>query len=565
MKRFFSLFFCLLFPFWAFWGASAANDARRDEPLLPFTDTDPAAWYYEAVSYVYENDLFHGVSPDRFRPDGTMTRSMFVTVLANRSALSEEAFDIQHFIDVPLAKWYGKSVEWAASYGLVTGVGKFQFRPEGQVTREQIAAILYRYAQAAGNDISVTSGGGGRFEDYSKISSYAKTAMDWAIEKGIINGVTPTRLNPKGAATRAQTAQIFYNARTVLQKKEMIGEKVSLPVPSKIDHMLYSMTLEEKVGQLFLPRFPDASVNTVTKQYHPAGYTLYEKDFSGKTKAQVTDMLRSCQQVSEVPLFLAVDEEGGSVIRVSSNVNLAPEPFRSPQKIYQASGIEGIRTDTRKKADLLLSLGLNLNLAPVCDVSTDSEDYIYDRTLGVSAKETAKVIGETVAVMEEKGLSGTLKHFPGYGNNLNTHTGISVDPRPYEQFLTNDFLPFQAGIEAGAPGVLVSHNIVLSMDPQKPASLSKKVHDILRRELGFTGVIMTDDLSMSAIQEYTPNSSPAVSAFLAGNDLLLTSDIEGDYRALLSAVKQNQVSLEQIESSVRRILEWKEEKGLFKD
>ncbi len=559
MKRLFSFFFAFVFFFLMICEAAAV---KTEKAGLPFVDVDPAGWYYEAVSYTYENELFHGVSPDHFRPNGTMTRAMFVTVLANCSTPFPQAPLQQHFVDVPLSKWYAESVEWAASCALVTGTGKFRFQPGEQITREQIAAILYRYAQATGNDTSFNSTGE-NFEDYHKVSAYAKPAMSWAIEKKIINGVTPTLLNPKGAATRAQAAQIFYNARNVLQKREIIGEKISLPVPAKIDHILYGMTLEEKVGQLFLPRFPDSSVNSLTKKYHPAGYTLYERDFSGKTKAQVSAMLQDCQGASKIPLFLAVDEEGGSVVRVSSNENLAAHPFEAPQKIYQASGINGIKEDTKKKADLLLGLGLNLNLAPVCDVSTNPNDYIYDRALGVPAKETAGVIQEIITVMEKNRLSGVLKHFPGYGNNLNTHTGISIDARPYEQFLTNDFLPFQAGIKAGVPGILVSHNIVLSMDPHKPASLSKKVHKILRNDLGFTGVIMTDDLSMNAIQEYIPRESPAVSAFLAGNDLLLTSNWEEDYQALLSAAKEKKVTLEQIESSVRRILEWKEEKEVF--
>ena len=138
-----------------------------------------------------------------------------------------------------------------------------------------------------------------------------------------------------------------------------------------------------------------------------------------------------------------------------------------------------------------------------------------------------------------------------------------MDERPYQQFQKEDFLPFAAGIEAGAPSVLVSHNIINCMDPSKPASLSKPVHDILREELGFEGVVMTDDLSMDAIKLYTNRQSPAVAAFLAGNDLLLTSDWKADYDALLAAAKSGEIPLTQIEESVRRTLEWKAKKGLL--
>lgn len=257
------------------------------------------------------------------------------------------------------------------------------------------------------------------------------------------------------------------------------------PVPfDTIPGTIAAMTLEEKVGQLFLPRCPTWDVEEWTQRLQPAGYVLFARDFDGKTWEEVQGNLASYQAASKIPLLLAVDEEGGSVVRVSSNPNLASAPFPPQQSVYRDGGVEGLKQDASAKADLLLPLGLNVNLAPVCDISTDPADYIYSRTLGVPAEEAAGAVGEMVAVMEGRGLSCALKHFPGYGNNLNTHTGISVDERPYEQFQQQDFLPFQAGIASGASCVLVSHNIVTAMDPNRPASLSPAVHSVLRDELG---------------------------------------------------------------------------------
>lgn len=557
MKKLLALFLTLLLS------AAAQKAAAVAEPaLLPFQDVKQGDWFYDAVSYAYGEKLFQGVSASSFNPSGQMDRAMFVTVLANLAGADTSSFTQQHFTDTAPGQWYTENVEWAASFGIVSGMGNFQFAPRSPITREQMAALLYRFAEAAGNDMSV-SGSPAGFTDYNKISSYAKTAMDWAISKKLIRGLSETVLDPQGTATRAQAAQIFCNAQSVLLKKQVAAPPVALPLPTEIDKKLYTMTLEEKVGQLFLPRFPGKDASTWTKGYFPAGYVLFAKDFSGKTKAQVQNMLSECQSASKTPLLLGVDEEGGTVVRVSSNKNLASAPFASPQKVYQQGGVEGIKQDTEKKAALLLDLGLNLNLAPVCDISTDPGDYIYARTLGVPAEEAAQVTAELVGVMEKQNLSSTLKHFPGYGNNLDTHTGIAVDERPYQQFQEEDFLPFAAGIEAGAPSVLVSHNIINCMDPSKPASLSKPVHDILREELGFEGVVMTDDLSMDAIKLYTNRQSPAVAAFLAGNDLLLTSDWKADYDALLAAAKSGEIPLTRIEESVRRTLEWKAKKGLL--
>lgn len=156
-----------------------------------------------------------------------------------------------------------------------------------------------------------------------------------------------------------------------------------------------------------------------------------------------------------------------------------------------------------------------------------------------------------------------LKHFPGYGNNADTHTGISYDRRPYETFTSSDFLPFQAGIESGADMVLVSHNIVDCMDAQFPASLSPEVHRILREELGFSGVIVTDDLAMDGIRTFTGDTQAAVQAVLAGNDLLCCTDFETQIPAVLQAVETGEISMEQIDASVLRILELKISLGIL--
>lgn len=323
------------------------------------------------------------------------------------------------------------------------------------------------------------------------------------------------------------------------------------------------MTLEEKVGQVFLARYPGKDVKTQIAANHPGGYVLFAKDFKDKSKTMVKNELKGCQSASKIPLILGVDEEGGTVVRVSSNTALSPRRFLSPQTLFQQGGLAGIREDTRQKSQLLLDLGLNLNLAPVADVSTDRNDFIYSRSFGMGAQATSEYIQQVVREMNKQNLSGALKHFPGYGNNPDTHTGVVRDTRPYSSFVSTDFLPFSAGIEEGVPCVLVSHTIVECMDDQRPASLSPKVHQILREDLGFTGVILTDDMAMDAIIDYTGGKDPTVSAFLAGNDLLLCSDLETSYQALLEAVRSGQVSEQRLDRSVIRILSWKYSKGIL--
>lgn len=327
---------------------------------------------------------------------------------------------------------------------------------------------------------------------------------------------------------------------------------------------LQTLTVEEKVGQLIFARLPKTAVDEAILKYHVGGFVLFRRDFELKTKEEIQSQLAAYQAWSKIPLLLATDEEGGTVVRVSSNPFLASRPFASPQDVYQKGGMAGIEQDTLEKVLLLSELGLNVNLAPVADVSTSPSDFIYARSFGKSAKETAEYVRTVALTYHGKKFGFTLKHFPGYGNNQDTHTGIAIDNRSLEEFETTDFLPFEAGIEAGAPSILVSHNIVKAMDLEMPASLSPNVHQRLRGELGFTGVIMTDDLAMGAITEYTKGENPAVQAILAGNDLLLTTDYVASYQAIRKAMSEGTISMEQIDHSVFRILAWKEQLGLKK-
>ena len=203
-----------------------------------------------------------------------------------------------------------------------------------------------------------------------------------------------------------------------------------------------------------------------------------------------------------------------------------------------------------------------MNLAPVADVPLSWQNYIYARSFSTDPSETADYIRRVVTVMKREGIGSTLKHFPGYGGSADTHTGQAYDRRPLEAFEEGDFLPFIAGIEAGADAVLVSHNIVECMDADYPASLSPEVHRILREDLGFSGVILCDDLSMEAIGQFTHGENAAVAAALAGNDLLCCGDFEASAQALLDAVADGVLPETQLDASVLRILRWKQSLGL---
>lgn len=331
----------------------------------------------------------------------------------------------------------------------------------------------------------------------------------------------------------------------------------------KAEELLKTMTLEEKVGQIFLVRCnPETALEDIEK-YNIGGFILFYANIVNQTKESLASTLQSYQEASDIDLLIAIDEEGGTVNRLSWYQEFRGVPFYSPQDLYNEGGYPLIESDTEEKAKLLKSLGINLNLAPVADISTNPYDFIYYRTFGKDAVETSKYVETVVKVMKEQNIGSTLKHFPGYGDNLDTHTGISIDERSYENFLEYDFLPFKAGIKAGAGSILVSHNIVKSMDENLPASLSPKVNKIIREELSFDGVVMTDDLQMDAIKEYIGDSSSAVLAVQAGNDLIIASDFELQIPSVIEAVKKGEISEDRINEAVLRVLTWKFELNIL--
>lgn len=322
------------------------------------------------------------------------------------------------------------------------------------------------------------------------------------------------------------------------------------------------MTLEEKVGQLFLVRYDKENIENFTNLY-PGGYILFAKDFENHTKETIKEELETLQNKNKYPLVIGVDEEGGFVTRISRFSAFRSEKFKSPRAYLEEGGLDLLEKTEKEKAKLLKELGINLNLAPVADVSVNENDFINNRTFGKDAKETSLLIEQMVKFANEEKISSCLKHFPGYGNNVDTHTGIAIDNRSYKELKENDFLPFKAGIRAKVPTILVSHNIITSIDSNLPASLSKNVLKELRETLKFSGIIMTDDLAMEAVKSYVEAKKSVTLALNAGNDLIITSDFPTMYQEALTAARNKEVSEETINKAVLRIIAWKYSNNLF--
>ena len=326
-----------------------------------------------------------------------------------------------------------------------------------------------------------------------------------------------------------------------------------------IEDRLVTMTLEEKVGQLFWARVPSNHQIEDLQSYHLSGYILFGRDFEGRSIEDLKALTKDYQAAAKIPLLIGSDEEGGTVTRISS---ILETPFQSPMALYQQGGMEAVLSDTKQKAELLKSVGINAGLFPVADLARNQSAFIYNRTIGQDAQTTASYVQQVVEELKKSKVGSTLKHFPGYGDNGDSHTAIIQDNRFLDELRQADFLPFQAGIDAGADSVLVSHNILSKIDTV-PSSISPKITDLLRKELHFKGVIMTDDFDMAGLADFVSQDEAAFQVIVAGNDLILGSSYQTQIPYLLKKISSGELTEERIDESVRRILTWKYDLGLL--
>lgn len=186
---------------------SGNSGGDKEDAGLPFTDVASGSWYYDSVAYVYEQGLMGGTGEGRFSPDLTTSRAMIVTILYRLEG-SPAVSGGASFADVTAGQWYSDGVAWASANGIVTGYSNGSFGPDDTITREQMAAILYRYARYKGYDLSAQAALDG-YADAAQVSAYAADAMKWAVGSGLITGTSGTTLSPDGSATRAQAAVIL--------------------------------------------------------------------------------------------------------------------------------------------------------------------------------------------------------------------------------------------------------------------------------------------------------------------------------------------------------------------
>ena len=348
-----------------------------------------------------------------------------------------------------------------------------------------------------------------------------------------------------------------------VEEKEAILDNPSISIEEKVDLILDDMTLEEKIGQLMVVGFQSSEVDQhITKMiedYHVGGVILYDRNM--KNPKQVTDLTNKLQELATkkqpVPLIMSVDQEGGQIVRMKEHVS----PIPSQQELGKRGDPEEIYTTAKRTGEELAALGFNVNYAPVLDLSkTDS------RSFGSDPEKVYQYGKQVIKGLSQSQVAGAVKHFPGNGRtDIDPHVETSSVEADIMDLENNDIYPFKKMVETEDHDqffVMITHVKYPAYDKEKPASISPVIiQDLLRDQLGYTGLVVTDDLEMGAVSKYFTYEDLGREAVAAGVDLLLvchTFEYQDQvFKGVLKAVQSGELSQSRIDESVERILTYK--------
>ncbi|MGA1864158.1 MAG: glycoside hydrolase family 3 N-terminal domain-containing protein [bacterium] len=352
-------------------------------------------------------------------------------------------------------------------------------------------------------------------------------------------------------------------------------------VDMRVEQILAKMTVEEKIGQLFLVYFKgpllSSGLKEIINKYHVGGLILYTVSENIKDPVQVGKLINAVQKEAmnhgaRIPLFISIDQEGGRVVRLTEGVTVFP----GNMAIGATGSLKAARFMAMITAKELKALGINMNFAPVIDVNNNPDNPIIGtRSFGASAEKVANFGGVEIETYRIYGIISTAKHFPGHGDTtIDSHIGIPVIPHGLDRLQSIELLPFQKAIDAGVPAIMTAHVVIPALEKEKglPATLSYNIlTGLLRQKMGFEGLVITDSLGMGGIVKTFSITEASVLALKAGADILLfgadkhfgPEDQIVVYRHILSLVYSGEIPMGRIDESVRRILKAKVQYELF--
>ena len=343
----------------------------------------------------------------------------------------------------------------------------------------------------------------------------------------------------------------------IREEKELINDKIN------------SMTLDEKIGQMIITGFDGSEytddMDRLINEYKVGGVILFARNI--EDSSQMIELTRALQENNNnIPLFISIDEEGGRVSRLPDDIEKFPAAFdigliNNDQTAYE---------NGKEIGYTLKRLGINLDYAPVLDIYSNlNNTVIGDRAFGTEESIVSKMGIATMKGIEDAGVIPVIKHFPGHGDTeVDSHYGLPIVYKTLEELRNFEFIPFVKAIESGCDVIMVSHIILNEVDSSNPASLSKIViSDLLRKDLEFDKVVITDDMSMGAITSIMSIEEACIKSIEAGCDILLLGNAYEEIEQVINSIKlklyNGEISEEQINKSVKRILELKKKYNMM--
>ncbi len=362
-----------------------------------------------------------------------------------------------------------------------------------------------------------------------------------------------------------------------LEPKKPAGDSKQTVTPDKeeteldaVAELLAEMSLEEKIGQMMFAGISGTvmsdSTNNLINSYHVGGLIFYKNNIASTSQiVTLQNEIRAANAGNKLPLLLGVDQEGGRISRMPNEVknlptSLAIGKVNNPAYSYEIGTLLGQEVK---------AFGFNLNFAPVLDVNSNPNNpVIGDRSFGDNPEIVIRLGIETMKGIMKEEVIPVVKHFPGHGDtSVDSHLELPTVNKSLAELEELELIPFQAAVENGADVVMAAHILLPKIDPDYPSSMSKVVlTDMLRKQLGFNGVIITDDMTMGAIADNYSIAQAAVQSVKAGSDIILVahgdSNISATIDALIAAVESGEIKEERINESVARIIRLKQKYNL---
>lgn len=544
------------------WAGSAAAEVR-------FVDLQQSKWAEDSITYMAKRGTVAGYGNGIFKPEGRVTRAQAVTFMVRElySQQLQKAVEGTTYSDVPTTHPFYREIAIAAKNGLASGFPDGTFHPDAPMSRAETAAFLTRaYSLVEGKQHAIVT----------------DTEMHWAAapilimsSNGLIGGYSDGTYRPDRSVTRAEFA-VFMTRVIRFEREAAIQAR-------DWDKLMSYMTVSEQVGQMLMPDIRQWNGHATTTVNEGLKRSIHDQDLGGLILfdknivdvRQVTTLTHDLQmEAGDIPLFLGIDQEGGVIKRIPGGTNLPGQMALGATGDTALAEAAGQLTGEELKA-----LGLQVNFAPVLDINSNPDNPIIGmRSFGSDADLVSRLGLATIKGLRQSGVIAAVKHFPGHGDTtVDSHLGMPVLTHNRDRLDAVELKPFRAAIDSGVEMIMTAHIAFPAVDNEHvtslkdgssvpiPATLSKKVlTELLRSELGYKGVIISDAFTMNAIAEHFGENKAVERAVSAGVDIILMpQDPAAAHLTLLNAVKSGTIPIESIHASVKRILELKSKYGLF--